>query len=295
MLEAAGFHLRGVAKGSCVLAVLVFATNAVAGNAEATPLAQAPPAESPAQAAPAPPSSPKAPALLPQVSYVDGQLKIDAHDSTLADVLTKVAALTGVAIDVPAAANSERMPIIQLGPGPARQILASLLNDSNFDYLIQASDTDPEKIQNVLVLPREKKGSGGTDAAAARPSRAPYARFLASPAKAEEAPTPDSPVLAQTDNPATEENSSAPPPAATQPDVSPRVPALQPEQSNLPRPGALSPPQTLSPQTINQQLLQMYQQRMQMIQQDHPATPPPAAPANPASKYAPSASGNVRQ
>ena len=110
----------------------------------------------------------------PTISYVGGQLRIDALGSTLADVLTKVAALTGVKIDVPAGADSERMPVVELGPGPARQILASLLSDSNFDYLIQASDADPEKIQSVLLMPREKKGERDqwTDAAA-RASRGP--------------------------------------------------------------------------------------------------------------------------
>jgi hypothetical protein len=44
---------------------------------------------------------------------------------------------------------------------------------------------------------------------------------------------------------------------------------LQPDPSNPTRAGALAPPQALSPQSINQQLQQMYQQRAQMTQQDH--------------------------
>jgi hypothetical protein len=42
--------------------------------------------------------------------------------------------------------------------------------------------------------------------------------------------------------------------------------SLQPDPSALSRPGALAPPQSLSPQSINTQLQQMYQTRMQMIQ-----------------------------
>jgi hypothetical protein len=44
---------------------------------------------------------------------------------------------------------------------------------------------------------------------------------------------------------------------------------LQPDTTNPAKPGALSPPSSLNQDTINQQLQQMYQQRMQMTQQDH--------------------------
>ena len=211
-------------------------------------------ADSPAPTAPAPPASENTPAAPPKISYVGGQLRIDALDSTLADVLTKVAALTGVRIDVPAGADSERMPVVELGPGPARQVLASLLSDSNFDYLIQASDADPEKIQSVVLMPREKKGAGPMGRMlAARPSRGPSARAVAPPAKPEEAPAPDSPVPSQPENAAAEAISLNPQPASTQPeqptpppsaqpDLSGQFPLLQPDTSNPAKPGALTPP-----------------------------------------------------
>lgn len=286
-----GFHLWGLTPCGCVLALLLFARCAIAQNAPVTTPDTA--AEAPAQTASAPPASEKTPAGPPKISYVDGQLRIDALDSTLADVLTKVAALTGVKIDVPAGANSERMPVVELGPGPARQILAALLNDSNFDYLIQASDTEPEKLQSVMLMLREKKGSGtnGTDAAA-RPFRSPYARAVAATVKAEEAPVPDSPVAAPPENAAAEAGSLNPQPAPTQPDQPMQLPLSQPEQSNLTKPPPLTPPQTMNPQSINQQLQQMYQQRMQMMQQDR-QTGSSGAPANPGSNPAPGAT--VRQ
>ena len=52
-----------------------------------------------------------------------------------------------------------------------------------------------------------------------------------------------------------------------------QLPLSQPEQSNLARPGALTPPQALNPQSINQQLQQMYQQRMQLQTVAPPANP----------------------
>jgi hypothetical protein len=246
-------------KAGCVLALLLFARVAAAQTTASAAPATA--AESPAQTASALPTSEKTSAVPPKISYVGGQLRINALGASLADVLTQVAALTGVKIDVPAGADSERMPVVELGPGPARQILASLLSDSNFDYLIQASDADPEKIQSVLLMPREKKGSGtnGTDVVA-RASRGP-----AAPAPPE-VPAPDSPVAPQPEVTAPEASSLTPAPAAMQADQLALPASLQPDASA--KPGALTPPQALSPASINQQLQQMYQQRVQMTQQD---------------------------
>jgi hypothetical protein len=201
---------------------------------------------------------------------VGGQLSIHVLGSTLADVLTQVAALTGVKIDIPAGASSERMAIVELGPGPARQVLADLLSDSNFDYLIQASDADAEKLQAVLLMPREKK----TDAPG-RASRGPYVAAATPP----EAPVRDAAVPPQPEIESPQAGSSSAAPAALEaapstlpPPVPPDLsgqPLLQPDTSNPAKPGALMPPPSLSPQSVSQQLQQMYQQRAQMTQQDH--------------------------
>jgi hypothetical protein len=235
------------------------------------------------------PLSARGPADPPKISYANGQLRIDALDSTLADVLTKVAALTGASIEVPPGAASERMPVVELGPGPVRRILASLLSDSTFDYVIQASDLDPEKVKSVLLIPREKKGAGANAMElAASPARGPFGRRAAPP----EAPAPE-PVAAQPEPAAAEAISSNPPPAPTQPDPSTQPPPpqpdqplqgplLQPDPNNPTRPGALAPPQVITPETVNQQLQQMYQQRAQMVQQTRQAasTSGPASPGN---------------
>jgi len=235
----------GTTKAGCSLALLLFAS--VAGAQTTTP--EAPPAAA---------ESPARPAVPPKITYVGGQLRIDALGSTLAEVLTQVAALTGVNIDVPAGANSERMPVVELGPGTARQVLASLLSDSTFDYLIQSSSADPEKLQSVLLIPRDKKGSAPNVAdATARPSRSPYLRAEAQP----EAPMPDNSAPPQPEVAPTEAQNPTPPA-----DQSALLPSAQQDPSASPRPGALSPPQTLTPQSMNQQLQQMYQQRMQMNQ-----------------------------
>jgi hypothetical protein len=281
-----------VSKASWVLNLLLLANLAIAQNghgAASRPVAieEALTTSTELPARTAWPSSSKIPAGgPPRVTYVDGQLRIDALDATLADVLTRVGALTGVDIDIPAGADREKMHIVQVGPGPARQVLASLLSDSNFDYLIQASDKDPERIQNVLLMPREKKQGGGTNGmeATARPSRGPFARALTPPANSEVAPAPDPPVPAQPENTVAEANSLNPQSAPAQSDQATPVPITepdrptqfslsQPDQSNLTRGATLTPPQDLSPQSINQQLQQMYQQRIQINQQGQSVLP----------------------
>jgi hypothetical protein len=211
------------------------------------------------------PASEKLPEARKEISYVDGLLKIDALNATLADVLAKVAALTGVKIDLPEGATSEPMPVVDLGPGPAREILASLLRDSNFDYLILASDQDPEKIQSVVLMTRDKRGSGSNATeVATRPVRSPYSRAAAPPPRPEEVAPPD-------------------PPASVQPELSAPPTFGQPLQTNIPPTFPVPPPAVMNQQNINQQLQQMYQQRMQMVQQDRQIGQP-AAPGSPTTK-----------
>src|ERR1700746_671938 len=63
----------------------------------------------------------------PQVSYQNSQLTINAPNSTLGDILRAVRKQTGAEIEIPSA--SERV-VTHLGPGPAREVMAELLNGS---------------------------------------------------------------------------------------------------------------------------------------------------------------------
>jgi hypothetical protein len=230
------------------------------------------PAES---AAPAAASIPAAP---PKYSYVDGQLSIRALNVTLADVLAKVASLTGVKIDVPAGAFSEKLPFVELGPGPAREVLAELLSDSSFDYLLAASETDPERIQSVLIMPREKKGAKPSRVeTASRSARSPYARAAAAE-PAEPEPAPESPASQNNATPDAAHQNSQPGSMPSSPST--LAPLLQSGQSNVPRTFPVAPPSTLDAPTISQQLQQMYQQRAQMNQQARQAPPGTNPPNN---------------
>jgi hypothetical protein len=203
----------------------------------------------------------------PQVSWVDGALTVSAFDLTLGEILDKVAAATGVAIDVPSSARSQKMPVVQFGPGPARDILSALLRDSNLDYLIQESEDDPGKLESVMIIPRTLKGGAiNAPQLANRPSFGAYPKPSSATSEAGTTQVADTTAGASSSSPQTP--SSAP--DEPMPDLQPRV--IQ--QNLLPKSAALNPPQTMNQQSINSQLQQMYQQRMQMVQQSRVATAP---------------------
>lgn len=118
---------------------------------EAVPSPVPPPVRTPEQLPPG----------APTVVWEGKQLSITSENSTLADILVAVRARTHAAIDIPPGAGAERVAA-QLGPGPAREVLTSLLSGSNFNYIILASDSDEELIQSVLLTPRGKADDAGT-------------------------------------------------------------------------------------------------------------------------------------
>ena len=96
------------------------------------------------------------PAAPPIVIYLNGKLSISAKNSTLGDVLRAIANKTGAAIDVPENAN-ERV-VSQLGPAPARDVMASLLNGSHFNYVMVGSENDPNSVVRVVLTAKSEKG-----------------------------------------------------------------------------------------------------------------------------------------
>jgi hypothetical protein len=87
----------------------------------------------------------------PQVTFQNGLLGIRAENSTMADVLRAVQRATGASIDFPGFA-SERVNV-NLGPGPLRDIVMSLLDGSRFDYILVASQ-QPNSIERVVLKMR---------------------------------------------------------------------------------------------------------------------------------------------
>jgi hypothetical protein len=107
-------------------------------------------------ATPAVPSGPLAqltleeiPASAPQITYRDNQLTIVAQNSTLSDILRAVHQQTGAIIETPG--NPTERVVVHLGPGPARDVLAALLNGSHFDYVMLGTTENPTSIAHVIL------------------------------------------------------------------------------------------------------------------------------------------------
>jgi len=88
-------------------------------------------------------------AVPPKVTFENNQLTIVAPNSTLADILRAVRKQTGAEIEVPAA--PERV-VTNLGPGPAREVLADLLNGSRFNYVLLGSPADQAALTRVVLV-----------------------------------------------------------------------------------------------------------------------------------------------
>jgi hypothetical protein len=95
------------------------------------------------------------PSPLPQVSeapkppvtvtFANGMLRIHAEKATLAQVLFEVQRQTQAEIAIPAGAEQEQVAA-DLGPAPARDVLASLLNGSPYNFIFVGNELSLERV-----------------------------------------------------------------------------------------------------------------------------------------------------
>jgi len=191
------------------------------------------------------------PAVAPQVSFQDGLLTIVAPNSTLGDILRGVRKHTSADIEIPATAN-ERV-VTRLGPGPAREVVAELLNGSRFNYILLGSPNDANQLVRVVLVAKTGPDNPNSQPAQASNNGSPSVEVAA------DAPEPD----AQDEN--TDENQQ------DQGTAEAEQPAPPPDQ-----PGVRTPQQML--QEMQQRQLQMQQQQQQTGQ---PPIPYPGRPGIP--------------
>jgi hypothetical protein len=98
-------------------------------------------------------------AIAPQVTYHGGQLTILAPNSTLGDILRAVRKQTGAEMDIPP--NATERVVTNLGPGPAREVVAELLNGSRFNYVLLGSSADMNLLTRVVLVAKTDAGSPG--------------------------------------------------------------------------------------------------------------------------------------
>jgi hypothetical protein len=96
-----------------------------------------------------PPPSPSKP--LVSVTFAKGMLTIHAEKATLAQVLFEVQRQTQADIGIPAGAEQEEV-IADLGPASARDVLASLLNGSTYNFIFVGSE---ERLERVILTRRD--------------------------------------------------------------------------------------------------------------------------------------------
>lgn len=93
------------------------------------------------------------PAQPPTVVWDGKLLTIDGDNSTLAAVLIAVRERTGASVEIPGAAAGERV-FVHLGPGPARDVISSLVYGTPFDYIVETAEDDPDTLRKVVLTAR---------------------------------------------------------------------------------------------------------------------------------------------
>jgi len=209
--------------------------------AKTEPAARA--AQPPAQPPPPPPTLEQMPASAPEVTFRNGMLTIVSQNSTLADILRAVHARTGAAMEIPPNAN-ERV-VSRLGPGPAREVLASLLNGSHFNYVMLGSASDPQSVERIILTSKAMAPETGA----------------ANPAAAQNPPDQQSGVMQEAPEEITADDASATDENADQ-EVQPETTGEEQQQGN-------GQPVVKTPE----QLLRELQQQQQQQQQQQPGAP----------------------
>lgn len=88
------------------------------------------------------------------VTYENGMLRIRAEKATLSQVLYEVHLRTQAEIAIPAGAEQEQV-IADLGPAPARDVLAALLNGSSYNFIFVGNELALERV----ILTRRDSGN----------------------------------------------------------------------------------------------------------------------------------------
>jgi hypothetical protein len=162
-------------------------------------------------------------------------------------------------VDIPPGAGSERV-VATLGPGKPKDILASLLNGSKFDYVLLGEPNNPGAVQKVILLARSNSTASNTSQNIARASQPP---------QTVEPPEDEYPQNEQ------EVESQAP--------LTPGQPGFPGGENLTPDTINSQPVAGRTPEQMLQELQRLQQQQQQMQNQLNPANQPtqPLTPGQP--------------
>ena len=185
-----------------------------------------------------------APPKAPKVTCDGNQLTIIADNSTLGGVLAAVHSCIGVQVDIPEGAAGKRV-FENLGPGPVREVLESLLNGTDLNFAIGSSGTDPQKVDSILLLlrPTDTVASAVADRALTPARRAWLQSRQNDRRSAVSSDDNNQPAVETSDTPAAED-------AAAKPADTPKPDAIQAPSSDT-APPASDTPAALTNNTIS--------------------------------------------
>lgn len=230
--------------------------------------------------------APGAPLAPLRVVCKGNQLTVAAKDSTLASILNEVQKCTGAKIDIPGDAAEVRF-FDTIGPLPIQEGLSVLLTASGYNFVIQSSQSAPDKLEAVLLMPRgTSPAADKTNERPLTPTRRvflkmrqdalteagitgeniPSASAETSTAPVSQPLSPNSenaPVNGNASSDANQGAATSTPPAVPQENASPSSPASDAAPAS-------SEPKTVEDQITNMQ--QMFEQRRQMMQ-TQPSSP----------------------
>jgi hypothetical protein len=154
-------------------------------------------------------------------------------------------------VDIPSGVGNERI-MAQIGPGPARDVVASLLADSPLDFIILGSAA-PGGIASIMLTPTQAGPASGTPTQAAvnrAPTPPPEDESEAEP---EPIPPPMPPQQAPVE------------PGQVVPGTVGQPPNMETQPQPQAQPGGAS--QVKTPEQLLQELQRMQQQQQQQQQQ----------------------------
>jgi hypothetical protein len=145
--------------------------------------------------------------------------------------------------------NATERVVTHLGPGPARDVMAELLNGSRFNYVLLGSQSDANLLTRVVLVAKSGSDTPGPN------------------------PQPGQPGLNQPPNPTMPQDA-----ANVQAEPEPQEAADETAEENQDQANEGEQPPPPEPPGIKtpQQLLQEMQQRQLQMQQQQPPGQPPA-------------------
>ncbi len=193
------------------------------------------------------------------------QLTIAANGFSLSTILSEVSRCSGAKIDGSEAAARTKL-FETIGPAPIQEVLASLLDATGINYVIQVSDSNPRKVATVMLLARTERGAAGDSIEDA--ARAGGRRTLLKPMQQEsrmEEPAADQGIPSADVGGGDARPAEAPEPAA--------APMERPQSSGArvssPAGDAAPAPSQMNVQDRIAEMQRMFEQRKQMVQEQN--------------------------